>query len=137
MLDFEDGDYSEKHPCARDEFTEVWCTGIACPACYYPPHMGGCQNYGPLLGTLNIRGRTIMGTQKETNHPYPHTDYSHCGRHTIMEIVLVFGGWRWNCDELLSAGPKLSNTAQLLCSSSGLYLKDRKEAYAGCMRNII
>ena len=28
--------------------------------------MGGCQNYGPFLGTLNIRGRTIMGTQKGT-----------------------------------------------------------------------
>ena len=28
--------------------------------------MGGCQNYGPLLGTLNIRGRIIIGTQKGT-----------------------------------------------------------------------
>ena len=28
--------------------------------------MGGCQNYGPFLGTLNMRGRTIMGTQKGT-----------------------------------------------------------------------
>ena len=28
--------------------------------------MGGCQNYGPFLGTLNIGGRTIMGTQKGT-----------------------------------------------------------------------
>ena len=28
--------------------------------------MGGCQNYGPLLGTLNIRCRTIIGTQKGT-----------------------------------------------------------------------
>ena len=27
--------------------------------------MGGCQNYGPFLGTLNIRGR-IIGTQKGT-----------------------------------------------------------------------
>ena len=26
--------------------------------------MGGCQNYGPFLGTLNIRGRIIIGTQK-------------------------------------------------------------------------
>ena len=29
-------------------------------------HMGGCQNYGPFLGTLNIRCRTIIGTQKGT-----------------------------------------------------------------------
>ena len=26
--------------------------------------MDGCQNVGPLLGTLNIRGRIIMGIQK-------------------------------------------------------------------------
>ena len=29
-------------------------------------HMGGCQNYGPFWGTLNIRCRIIMGTQKRT-----------------------------------------------------------------------
>ena len=28
--------------------------------------MGGCQNYGPFLGTQNIRCRTILGTQKGT-----------------------------------------------------------------------
>ena len=27
-------------------------------------HVDGCQNYGPFLGTLNIRCRTIIGTQK-------------------------------------------------------------------------
>ena len=27
---------------------------------------GGCQNYGPFLGTLNIRCRTIIGIQKGT-----------------------------------------------------------------------
>ena len=30
------------------------------------PHMGGCQNYGPFLGTLNIWGRIIIGIQKGT-----------------------------------------------------------------------
>ena len=29
-------------------------------------HVGGCQNYGPFLGALNIRRRTIIGTQKGT-----------------------------------------------------------------------
>ena len=29
-------------------------------------HLGGCQKYGPFLGTLNIRCRTIIGTQKGT-----------------------------------------------------------------------
>ena len=28
--------------------------------------MGGCQNYGPFLGTLDIRCRIIIGTQKGT-----------------------------------------------------------------------
>ena len=28
--------------------------------------MGGCQNYGPFLGTPNIRGRIIVGIQKGT-----------------------------------------------------------------------
>ena len=28
--------------------------------------MGGCQNYGPFLGTINIRCRTIIGAQKGT-----------------------------------------------------------------------
>ena len=28
--------------------------------------MGGCQNYGPFLGTLNIRCRIILGIQKGT-----------------------------------------------------------------------
>ena len=35
--------------------------------------MGGCQNYGPFLGTLNIRCRILIGIQKGTlidNHPH-------------------------------------------------------------------
>ena len=28
--------------------------------------MGGCQNYGPFLGTVNIRCRIIIGIQKGT-----------------------------------------------------------------------
>ena len=28
--------------------------------------MGGCQNYDPFLGTLNIKGRIIIGIQKGT-----------------------------------------------------------------------
>ena len=29
-------------------------------------HLGGCQNDGPFLGTLNIRGRIIIGTPRGT-----------------------------------------------------------------------
>ena len=29
-------------------------------------HVGGCQNYGPFLGTLNITCRSIIRTQKGT-----------------------------------------------------------------------
>ena len=41
-------------------------------------HMGGCRNYGPFLGTLNSRCRTIIGTQKgtiilTTTHIHPKT----------------------------------------------------------------
>ena len=36
--------------------------------------MGGCQNYGPFLGTLNIKGSIKIGTQKGDHnfdsHPY-------------------------------------------------------------------
>ena len=36
--------------------------------------MGGCQNYGLFLGTLNIRCHIILGTQKRDlsfdNHPF-------------------------------------------------------------------
>ena len=30
------------------------------------PQLGGCQNYGPFLGTLNIRCRIIIGIHKRT-----------------------------------------------------------------------
>ena len=37
-------------------------------------HMGGCPNYGPFLGTLNIRCRITIGIQTGAhnfdNHPY-------------------------------------------------------------------
>ena len=37
-------------------------------------YMGGCQNYNPFLGTLNIRCRFMIGNQKRDhnfdNHPY-------------------------------------------------------------------
>ena len=46
---------------------------IQCIQCRHPHnqqfhlyHMGGCQNYGPFLGTLNNRCRIIIGTQKGT-----------------------------------------------------------------------
>ena len=29
-------------------------------------YVGGCQNYGPFLGTQNIKGRIIIGIQKGT-----------------------------------------------------------------------
>ena len=50
-------------------------------------YMGGCQNYGPLLGTLNIRGRAIIGIQKKDhnfdNHPYTKSDVR------LLEIPIV------------------------------------------------
>ena len=34
--------------------------------CDVQPTLGGCQNYDPFLGTLNIRCRIIIGIQKGT-----------------------------------------------------------------------
>ena len=42
-----------------DSLHDIWCR-------VPQADMGGCQNYGPFLGTLNIRWRTIIGTQKGT-----------------------------------------------------------------------
>ena len=43
-------------------------------------NMGGCQNCGPFLGTLNIRCRSMIGIHKKDhnfdNHPY--TSLRHC-----------------------------------------------------------
>ena len=39
----------------------IWALG-GCLGCY----MAGCQNYDPFFGTLNIRCRIIIGTQKGT-----------------------------------------------------------------------
>ena len=41
--------------------------GSSIPPCPGPPrsyYMGGCQNYGPLLGPLNTRCRIIIGPKK-------------------------------------------------------------------------
>ena len=46
-----------QHPLLEDCFKRVYGLGL---------HMGGCQDYGPFLGTLNIRGRIIIGNQKGT-----------------------------------------------------------------------
>ena len=45
------------------EVTE-WGLGVA--GGVHILYMGGCQNYCPFLGTLNIRGHIIIGTQKGT-----------------------------------------------------------------------
>ena len=48
--------------------------------------MGGCQNYGPFLGTLNIRGRTIIGTIiLTTTHIYL---YIYMYTHTCVYIYI-------------------------------------------------
>ena len=34
--------------------------------CTVGVYVGGCQDYGPFLDTLNVRGRIIVGIQKGT-----------------------------------------------------------------------
>ena len=41
-------------------------TRAEAPRMFRLTYMSGCQNYGPLLGTLNIRCRIIIGIQKGT-----------------------------------------------------------------------
>ena len=49
-------------------------------------YMGGCQNYGPFLGTLNIRGRIIIGTPKRDHNfdDQPYRDVHLYVRHVLM-----------------------------------------------------
>ena len=59
------------------------------------PHMDGCQNYGPLLGPLNIRRCSILGTRKgttilTTTHVYKTTILLRIGNilvHKVMQDV--------------------------------------------------
>ena len=65
--------------------------------------MGGCQNYGPFLGTLNIRGRIIIGTQKGTIilttthiYVYVYVDvYVHIYIYVCMYVVVRFYVYAW------------------------------------------
>ena len=50
------------------------------------PYMGGCQNYGPFVGALHIRCRTIIGIQKgtillTTTHMIRGNPHSPCNPH--------------------------------------------------------
>ena len=52
-------------PHSTQTEAKLACT-IRAPASYVITYMEGCQNYRPFLGTLYIRGRIIIGTQKGT-----------------------------------------------------------------------
>ena len=52
--------------------------------------MGGCQNYGPFLGSLNIRCRIIIGIQIFHNHP---NNYQYCGSMFLVLGFLVLRVW--------------------------------------------
>ena len=42
------------------------CWGFPSPEALWKVYIGGCQNYGPFSGTLNIGCRIIPGIQKGT-----------------------------------------------------------------------
>ena len=44
----------------------LWVWGASMLRSIGATYMGSCQNYGPFLGTLNIRCHIILGTQKGT-----------------------------------------------------------------------
>ena len=56
--------------------------------------MAGCQNYGPFLGTLNIRGRTIIGTQKG-QPPICNLNVNGIVGEGIFLLGKVMGGTPW------------------------------------------
>ena len=63
-----------------------------CIYIYIYIYMGGCQNYGPFLGTPNIRCRIILGTQKGTII----LTATHSHIYIYKEICfIVFFGWGW------------------------------------------
>ena len=45
---------------------QITAPGVFAAATHERMQLGRCQNYGPFLGTLNIRCRIIIGTQKGT-----------------------------------------------------------------------
>ena len=51
----------DPYDLTRDEFVETRMMSKGTSV-----YMGGCQNYGPLWGALNIWCRIIIGTQKGT-----------------------------------------------------------------------
>ena len=79
--------------------------------------MGGCQNYGPFLGTLNFRRRIIVGVQRKVhnfdNHPYDggiaeaRRPHHRCGAHfqrlrLLTNTSEVPTGWRTSESNFLS-----------------------------------
>ena len=53
------GCFLDAPTCPGGRIAEPFCSRSVC-------YMGGCQNHGPFLGTLNIRCRIIIGIQKGT-----------------------------------------------------------------------
>ena len=72
--------------------------------------MGGCQNYGPFLGTLNIRGHIIIGTQKgtiilTTNHIFNTEPFA-------WLLGFVFGAYKVSFSAAVSACEKVADWKQ-------------------------
>ena len=71
--------------------------------------MGGCQNYGPLLGPLNIRCRIIPRTQKGTI--VMTTTHMSRGVHNgfvsvgVMTYLCIYGGCQNMKTQLTSVLP--------------------------------
>ena len=53
-------------PAGRSMYSQVDDLGLAVGYPVPNEYMGGCQNYGPLLGPLNTRCRTMIRNQKGT-----------------------------------------------------------------------
>ena len=56
-------------------------------------NMGGCQNYGPSLGTLNIRCPIILGTQKR-DHNFDNPPYGLAFTNNVVGLIALSSCWK-------------------------------------------
>ena len=81
----------------------------------YIGYMGSCQNYGPFLGTLNITGRIIIGTQKGTTI----LTTTHIGIiENNMETAIIYWGSTYR-GYIGMTENKMEATIQMSCHCDG------------------
>ena len=94
-------------------------------------YMGGCQNYGPFLGTLNIRCRIIIRTQKgspiwTTTHIYIYTYL--CIRFAVLLMPASSKSFSAICGRMLYSDVEVGD---FVCDWAGSCWIGRNRSLAG------